>query len=126
MKAALLRLARARWAAAWIGWMFAHMSFALPLQRLRERETLLAFYHPSPAYPVHILIVPKRACASLMELQARDAAFLGELLEVVQELVRELKLEEGGYRLIVNGGDFQEVKQLHFHLVGDQRTGSRE
>jgi hypothetical protein len=31
------------------------MSFALPVERLREIETLLAFYHPKPAYPFHHL-----------------------------------------------------------------------
>ena len=34
------------------------MSFAIPVKRLRETETLLAFYHPKPAYPFHVI-----ACA---------------------------------------------------------------
>ena len=113
----LLRLARTPFFGGWVGWMCAYMSFAIPLKRLRERESLLAFYHPSPAYPVHILIVPRRACASLLELQSTDAGFMRDLIEVVQELVGELGLESQGYRLITNGGAYQEVKQLHFHLV---------
>lgn len=117
MSALLLRLARTAWAGTLIGWMCAYMSFAIPLKRLRERSSLLVFYHPSPAYAVHILIVPRRACASFLDLQAADAGFMRDLVEVVQELVRELGLEEKGYRLIVNGGEYQEVKQLHFHLV---------
>ena len=40
--------------------MFAHMSFALPVNRLIETETLIAFRHPTPAWAVHILIVPKK------------------------------------------------------------------
>ena len=46
------------------------MSFAIPLHKLRETPTLLAFYHPQPSYPVHILILPKRAIASLADLTA--------------------------------------------------------
>ncbi len=112
----LLGMARSRWAGRAIGWAFAHMSFALPLQRLRETETLIAFHHPAPAYAVHVLIVPKRAWASLLEMESGDADFLRDLLATVQSLVRELRLE-GGYRLILNGGANQDIPQVHFHLV---------
>ncbi len=104
---------------ALVGWGFIHMNFILPVQRLRETETLLAFHHPRPAYPVHILIVPKRAYASLLEVPPDDVAFLADLMETVQALVRELGLEQTGYRLIANGGAYQEIPQLHFHLVSE-------
>ncbi|MBI5935084.1 MAG: HIT domain-containing protein [Chloroflexi bacterium] len=97
--------------------MFAHMSFAIPVKRLRETDTLMAFYHPKPAYPFHVIIVPKKDVASLMHLNASDAAFLSDLYSTVQSLVDEHKLP--AYRLIVNGGEFQEFPQLHFHLVAD-------
>lgn len=93
------------------------MSFAIPVKRLRETDTLMAFRHPKPAYPFHVLIVPKKAIASLMELDSSDAAFLADLYSTVQSLVEEFKLP--AYRLIVNGGEFQDVPQLHFHLIAD-------
>ena len=96
------------------------MSFALPVERLRETSTLLAFEHPRPAYKVHILLVPKQPIASLSELDpARDADFLADLFSSVQELVEKLGL--GSYRLIVNGGKYQNFPFLHFHLVSDDR-----
>lgn len=95
------------------------MSFAIPVQRLRETRSLIAFYHPQPTYPVHILLVPKKALASLSVLTPTDAPFLVDLFQTVQDLVKELGLESGGYRLIVNGGRYQDVPQLHFHLVSD-------
>ncbi len=117
----MLRLARSHLGRYLIGYLFAHMSFALPVKRLRETSTLLAFHHPSPSYPVHILLVPKKAITSLAELnQAGDefvARFLADLLHCVQELVQELALEQAGYRLVVNGGKYQDVPQLHFHLI---------
>lgn len=100
-----------------VGWMFAHMSFAIPVNRLHETDTLMAFRHPKPAYPFHVLIVPKKAVASLMEIDSYDAAFLTDLMFTVQSLVEEFKLP--AYRLIVNGGEFQEFPQLHFHLISD-------
>jgi histidine triad (HIT) family protein len=102
-----------------IGWIFAHMSFALPVQRLKETKNLIAFYHPRPAYPVHILLVPKKSISSLEELSAEDSDFLLDLFQCVQSLVNELGLVKAGYRLVVNGGNYQDFPQLHFHLISD-------
>ena len=112
-----LSLARSPAARRLVGWLFANMSIALPVERLRETDTLLAFHHPRPAYPVHILLVPKKALAGLEALGSEDGSFLADLFAAVQSLVIEMELEAAGYRLITNGGRFQEVPQLHFHLV---------
>jgi histidine triad (HIT) family protein len=107
-----------------LGWIFAHMSFAIPVQRLRETQTLMAFHHPKPSYPFHVLLVPKRAIASLKELDPKDSVFLADLYSTVQSLVEEFQLS--AYRLIVNGGEYQDFPQLHFHLVsnvGAQQDG---
>ena len=92
------------------------MSFAIPARRLREKETLLAFYHPKPSYPFHVLLVPKQAVSSLMQLNP-SSAFLADLVVTVQSLVAEFQLS--AYHLIVNGGEYQAFPQLHFHLVSD-------
>ena len=114
-----MRLARSAPARALLGQVFAHMSFALPVHRLRETPTLLAFHHPQPSYPVHILLVPKKALPSLAALTPADAPFLLDLFAAVQSLVVELGLEQTGYRLIANGGSYQTLPQLHFHLISE-------
>lgn len=91
------------------------MSFAIPVKRLRETETLMAFHHPKPSYEFHVLLVPKKAVGSLMGLDVNDTAFLSDLYSAVQGLVEEFHLP--AYRLIVNGGEYQDFPQLHFHLV---------
>ena len=100
------------------------MSFAIPVKRLHETETLMAFYHPKPAYPFHVLLVPKKAVPSLKDLDSNDTAFLTDLYSTVQNLVDEFQLP--AYRLIVNGGEFQDFPQLHFHLISEVGTGSRQ
>ena len=100
-----------------IGWVFAHMSFAIPVRRLRETETLIAFYHPKPAYRFHVLLVPKKAVASLKEFDSADTAFLTDLYSTVQNIVSEYHLS--AYRLIVNGGEVQDFPQLYFHLISE-------
>lgn len=115
----LFKVARSPVATFFIGWMFAHMSFVIPVNRLRETECLLAFYHPQPSYPLHILIVPKKAIPSLMHITTADAGFTADLIQTVQSLVTESQLEARGYRLMVNGGEYQDVPQLHYHLISE-------
>ena len=93
------------------------MSFAILVKRLRETETLMAFHHPKPSYPFHVLLVPKKAVASMKEFDSTDTSFLTDLFSAVQSLVKEFHLS--AYRLIVNGGDYQDFPQLHFHLISD-------
>jgi len=103
-----------------IGWIFAHMSFLIPVTRLRETSNLLAFHHPSPSYKFHVLIVPKRQVESLAKLDPADTAFLTDLFSTVQSLVDEFHLQ--AYRLIVNGGEYQDFPHLHFHLISEEKT----
>jgi len=50
----------------------------------------------------------------------QDRDFLGDLYSTVQKLVKQFNLNEDGYRLIVNGGKFQDFPYLHFHLIAEQ------
>ena len=100
-----------------IGWIFTHMSFVVPVKRLRETSNLIAFHHPSPSYKFHLIIVPKRQVQTLADLDPQDTAFLTDLYATVQSLVKELDLK--AYRLIVNGGEYQDFPHLHFHLISN-------
>jgi histidine triad (HIT) family protein len=108
-----------------ISWGVENMSFVIPVKRLKETPTLIAFCHPSPTYATHILLIPKKALPSLLDLSPENTPLLEDLFATVQELVKELHLEDKGYRLIVNGGNYQEFPQLHFHLIsGDEIINS--
>jgi len=61
--------------------------------------------------------VPKKAVPSLKEFDSTDTTFLTDLYSTVQSLVEQFQLS--AYRLIVNGGEYQDFPQLHFHLVSD-------
>lgn len=113
----LTKFLRLRWIAFLIGWIFTNMSFVIPVKRLRETANLIAFPHPSPSYKVHLLLVPKRQVQTLADLDPGDSAFLTDLYSTVQSLVKEFDLK--AYRLIVNGGEYQDFPHLHFHLVSD-------
>jgi histidine triad (HIT) family protein len=97
-------------------WIFTHMSFVIPAKRLRETDTLLAFPHPQPAHPFHVILLPKKDIHSFADLNPLDP-FLADLITVVQSLVTEYHLP--AYRLLVNGGAYQEFPHLHFHLISE-------
>ena len=115
-------------AKTWIGsmvlhWIIAFFSFVIPGKKLIETETVLAFHHPSPSYPLHILIVPKAKSRSIKDLPSTDLVFESDLFMAVNQLVQRFGLEDCGYRLITNGGSAQEVDHLHFHLISDEYEG---
>lgn len=114
----LMRLVRSRSAAPLVRRAFAHLPKRTP-GVLAQTDLVVAMRHPRPTHRVHILIVPRRPLPGLMNLSADDSSLLADVVAVAQALIREKGLEASGYRLIVNGGPFQEVGQLHFHLVSD-------
>jgi histidine triad (HIT) family protein len=96
--------------------MLNHASFTLPVKRLRETDFLLAFYHPKPVYPFHVILMPKEEIRAFSDLDP-SCPFLADLVTTAQSLVTENHL--ASYRLIVNGGEPQEFPHLHFHLISE-------
>ena len=117
MMNAVMRFARSGVGRSLVRLIFDKMTFALPVKRLRETSSLMAFRHPQPAYAFHVILIPKKAVASLSEFDPSDTTFLSDLYQNVQSLVTEFQLS--AYRLIVNGGEYQDFPQLHFHLISD-------
>ena len=97
-------------------WMLNNILFAIPVKRLRETDSLLAFFHPKPEYPFHVIILPKKAVRTFSDLAPADP-FLADLVATAQSIVDEYHLP--AYQLIVNGGEYQDFPHLHFHLISD-------
>ena len=114
----LFRFTRTWLGSLLVGWLFAYFNFAIPVKRILETDALLAFHHPQPSYPLHILLVPKRKYKAIIDIPTEDIEFMQDLFKAVKELVNIYKLEKSGYRLITNGGSAQDVPHLHFHLIG--------
>lgn len=100
-----------------ISFLFAHADKLVPVNRLRETANWLAFTHPNPTYPVHIVIVPKHEIANWMQLPMDDPALYTEFVALTQSMIKDFYLEDAGYRIIVNGGINQDFPHLHIHLV---------
>jgi histidine triad (HIT) family protein len=103
-------------------WGLINMNDWLPINKISETDSLICFHHPQPVYPVHILLVPKEELRDLTQLKTEDSEILKDLFTTVQSLIAELDLEDKGYRLILNGGEYQDFPQLHFHLTSGEPT----
>jgi histidine triad (HIT) family protein len=92
----------------------------IPAQKVYEDDHVVAFHDINPVAPVHVLVIPKKHIASLMELSQEDEVLAGKILLAVQTVARELGLSEKGFRVVNNMGadGGQTVFHIHFHLLG--------
>lgn len=82
-----------------------------------ETDSVIAFKSIDPASDVHILIAPKKHIKSFENIVSEDKDLLSEMVEVAQSLIKKNNTS-GGYKLIFNGGKFQSISHLHWHLLG--------
>ena len=108
-----------------MGWVvrlaFSRLSMLLPVRLIAETRTVIVFEHPAPSWSPHILLVPKRPIRSLRQLRPNDVALFGEMVRLAFSLAATRNLYERGFAVLVNGGAYQDVAQLHLHLAGLDR-----
>lgn len=83
-----------------------------------QDDKIAAFKNINPEAPVHILVVPKTHIADLN--QAEDTLLLGEMLDRIVQIAKDLNLADRGYKVVINVGKDggQVISHLHFHLLG--------
>ena len=89
-----------------------------------EDESVVAFSDINPQAPTHILVVPKKHIGSINDFQEVDKDLAAHILvDVVPKLVKDLKIDESGYRVVINTGEEggQTVPHLHVHLLGGRK-----
>lgn len=99
----------------------------LPADIVMEGEDWVAFNDINPQAPVHVLIVPKKH-GPLMERQDGDANSLGNLLLAANKVAKKLKIDEKGFRLIINCGEDSQAEilsHLHIHLLAGKKLGTK-
>ncbi|MDO7788235.1 histidine triad nucleotide-binding protein [Desulforamulus aquiferis] len=99
------------------------ISGEIPVQKVYEDEKVLAFKDISPVAPVHVLIIPKKHIATLVDLNSDDSGLMGHIITAASNIAKELGISEKGFRLVSNckeeGG--QTVYHIHFHLIGGRQ-----
>jgi len=89
----------------------------IPSNIILEDDNFIAFHDINPKAPVHIIAIPKVHVDSFNEL---TPDIMANMTTFIQEIVKEVKIEKSGYRVITNIGENggQEIKHLHFHILG--------
>ncbi|MDO8620700.1 MAG: HIT domain-containing protein [Candidatus Levybacteria bacterium] len=88
----------------------------IPKEFTYEDEDIMVFPDINPLKPIHLLVMPKKHLKDFLDL--KDKTLLEKIKNIIQKMIKEQKLEDKGYRLVINGGGTQIVDHLHVHLVG--------
>uniref|UniRef100_A0A7V3J9H1 Histidine triad nucleotide-binding protein n=1 Tax=candidate division CPR3 bacterium TaxID=2268181 RepID=A0A7V3J9H1_UNCC3 len=99
---------------------------AMPAKIEYEDEEIIAFWDINPSAPVHLLIIPKEHIASINDARPENQQLLGKMLLVAKRLAKQKKIEQNGYRLVINTGPWagQIIHHLHLHLLGGNPSES--
>ena len=94
----------------------------IPNKTILEDENFLAFEDINPQAKIHILIIPKIHIDSFDVMAPK---IMGEMTSFIQKVASTVGVKDDGYRLLTNIGDNggQEVKHIHFHLLGGEKLG---
>lgn len=91
-----------------------------PSKFVYEDEQVVAIKDIRPAAPTHLLIIPKKHLATVLELEESDKALVGHIYLVANKLARQDGYADKGFRIVTNcnPGGGQTVYHIHFHLLG--------
>ena len=99
----------------------------IPSTKVYEDDEILAFKDINPIAPVHILVMPKKHYNDISEVPESEAEIIAKIHMAINKIAKEQGIADKGYRIINNckedGG--QEVKHLHFHLIGGKKLGTK-
>jgi len=95
------------------------LSGRTPVRVVTETQRVLAFHHTRPAYPVHIVVIPRQHVESLLALE--DEALMVDLLRVIRQVAADVLARTGACRVVTNLGRYQESKHLHWHVISGER-----
>jgi histidine triad (HIT) family protein len=95
------------------------LSGRTPVEKVFESDTVLAYHHTRPFWPVHVVVIPKVHVGSLLTID--DNKLLIELMDAVKSVAAKVVDEHGAARVLTNLGRYQESKHLHFHVLSGEQ-----
>ena len=102
----------------------------IPSRTVFEDADFYAFHDIAPWAPVHFLLIPKLHIPSMAHITEAHVGLMGRMMALVPRLALQEGCNpnpDGGYRLVTNTGaeGGQEVRHLHFHIMGGPRPWLR-
>ena len=95
----------------------------VPANVVYQDERVVAFTDINPQAPVHLLIIPRKHVAGVLDAAVEDHDLIGAIFAVAARLAQEHGIADSGFRVVVNSGSDagQSVFHLHYHLLGGRR-----
>jgi histidine triad (HIT) family protein len=92
----------------------------IPAEVLAGGELSLAIRDIAPAGPFHALVIPRAHIADARALHEGHGELLSEMFELARLVATDAKIDESGYRLVMNIGEDggNTVAHLHLHVIG--------
>jgi histidine triad (HIT) family protein len=97
----------------------------IPAEILYEDELSLAFKDINPQAPLHFLVIPKKAIATINDITQEDREVVGHLSFVAAKIAAEHGFAEQGFRTVMNCNEFggQTVYHIHLHVLAGKPLG---
>lgn len=88
-----------------------------------EDDKVIAFNDVNPQAPIHFLVIPKEHIESVNNIDNNNSNLVSHIYIIIARLAKELGIEEDGYRIINNCGEFggQTVPHIHFHVLAGRK-----
>ena len=86
----------------------------IPAKIVHEDDRYMAIHDIQPQAPVHLLVILKKAIATLNDLTSEDAELVGGLFLLAGKLMKQLGHTD--YRTVFNCGPGAQQSVFHLHL----------
>ena len=95
----------------------------IPSSKVYEDAEVVAFDDIHPMAPVHVVVIPKKHIATLLDVTAENMNVVNAMVVAALEVARIKGIDERGFRIVINcneeGG--QVIFHLHMHVLGGKK-----
>ena len=98
----------------------------VPCNKILENKFALAFSDINPQAKIHVLVIPKNPYINIYDFTKNATnKELESFWELVNDVIKQYKIETEGFRIITNSGNNgnQDVPHFHVHLLGGENLG---
>jgi len=87
-----------------------------------EDDFVFAINDINPVARIHILVIPKKRIDTLNQMNEENTALLGHMILIAKNLAKEKKIDDTGYRVLMNTNSDagQTIYHIHLHLIGGE------
>ncbi len=92
---------------------------------VKETDNFIVINDINPVSPVHLLIIPKKHYASILDIDINNGFNGNEVFLLMNDLAREFHVSGSGFRIAINTKDDggQTVNHMHIHLMAGRSFG---